>query len=266
MKQNNTTPAPAEQNETAAQEQRPKNPYQKVNKLCGVLVGIGCLFGLSAYFLTFPLFLVAAVLNAALGIVSAHVQNHPKEKGFLYVLRTAGILSVAVMILPALFTSGFQHTPQFYPAKRFVYTYGMEPDGFQVIIPKQLPEHVSDYCCITEGAIAQGHPRSCYLMLHTDEDTLRQIEQEFIPQTSWLVRFDPPERDQDRADSLEANRESEQYFTVQCPELAVHAAARLWSAGFRDDLSEAVIWRTEESAYSKGILINHKTGLLMVWT
>ena len=242
-------------------------PYANANRIAGLLGFFGCFFWMLTLSLTLPLLGIAAAVNGLLGICSKIVRKIQKGRPVLLCLRTAGIAAVVLAILPSLLLLGFERTPALYKAKRFVFTRGVRTSElYRELLPEELPAHCTDYCFITQGSFpAQDYSPSCYLMLHTDGETLTRIEQEFIPKISWLVRFDPPELDEEAVQSA-ASYNPENRYNVYCPELAGHAAARLWTAGFRDDLTGAVIWRTSNPAYSKGILIHRESGLFMIWT
>lgn len=245
----------------------PSAPFENANRIIGLLTMFGCFFWILTLPLTFTLMLISALINGLLGICSKLVRKFQKGRPVLLVMRTLGIAAAILTMLPSLLILGFDHTPLLYKAKRFAFTRGVHTAAlYREILPEELPNPHSDYTFLTQGQfIAQDYSPSCYLMLHTDEETLSRIEREFIPQISWLVRFDPPELDEEAVQSAAA-LDPDDRFTVYCPELAGHAAARLWHAGFRADLTGAVVWRTQNAPYSKGIMIHRESGTLLIWT
>ena len=247
----------------------PDNPFRAANTAAGTGCVLGCAFWIAGLGLTFPLFLIGAGINLLLGVVSKLVWRFQKGRGFLYVLRGLAVLSVIVFVLVPVTIMGFSRTPLLYPAKRFVFTRGVRSgELYRRLLPEHLPENCTDYYFFTQGqAIAQDYVPSCYLMLHTDAATLEQLVQTVIPQVSdALVLMEQPVWDAENPKPDPAEYSDEDLLTTQCPELAPHAAAVFWRAGLRDDLTEAELWRTLNASYSKGILINKKTGLFVLWT
>lgn len=247
----------------------PEKPFRAANTAVGTGCVFGCVFWLTGLGLTFPLFLIVAGINLLLGVVSKLVRRFQKGRGFLYVLRGIAVLSAIVFVLVPVTVMNFERTPLLYPAKRFVFTRGVRSDGlYREMLPEHLPENCTDYYFRTQGqAIAQDYSPSCYLVLHTDPATLEQLVQTVIPQVSdTLVRMEPPVWDAENPKPDPALYSEESLLMAQCPELASHASAVFWRAGLRDDLTEAELWRTANAAYSKGILINKKTGLFALWT
>lgn len=246
-----------------------KNPFRVANAAVGAGCVCGCFFWIAALGLTVPLFLIAAGVNLLLGGVSKLVRRFQKGRGFLYVLRGIAVLTVIVFVLVPVTVMNFERTPLLYPAKRFVFTRGVQSkELYREMLPEHLPENCTDYYFRTQGqAITQDYVPSCYLVLHTDPASLEQFLQTVMPQVSYaLVQMEQPVWDAENPKPDPAQYTDGSILWAQCPELAGHAASVFWSAGLRDDLTEAELWRTANAAYSKGILINKKTGLFALWT
>lgn len=247
-----------------------KNPFRVANAAVGAGCVCGCFFWSSALGLTFPLFLIGAGINLLLGIVSKLVRKYQKGKGVLYVLRGLAVLNIIALVLVPVTVVNFRRTPLFYPAKRFVFTRGVQSkELYREMLPVHLPENCTDYYFLTQWeTISQdSHHPSCYLVLHTDPASLEQFLQTVMPQVSYaLVQMEQPVWDAENPKPDPAQYTDGSILWAQCPELAYHAAGMFWAAGLRDDLTEAELWRTGNSDYSAGILINKKTGLFALWT
>lgn len=222
---------------------------------------------LATFGITLILFPFFVIINVILAILYKKYQKNKKGKILLNTMRIAALAVMAIIQLSPMAIINFRNTPNAYPLKKIVYTYGVgHTERCRQIFPKWLPKNCEDYTFITQGqSIAQDYHASAYLIFHTDGDTLRQYE-ERISALGIAERFEnTPKNPKDYYDDDDNDEYKEMmYIQMNRPDMLPGHVYDRFCDDISDDLGNAVIYYVHDY-YSKGCMFNYETGLAVFW-
>lgn len=278
---NNMTATPsaalinAPQTSAANPIEKERKKLRKINILVFLANLIHTVFCLGAQFgavyYTFPL--IVFVLFFSLVFVPAAYALHmhtQKCKWLLHLMRAAAYVIIAAILLPEVILIGCRHNPKLYPIKRSLFIGGIRHSDFlDTYLPSQLPSSYSDYYFYTDtsGSLSFDHIEFAYLYLHTNEETLCKYEEMFDNEPR-MTRLENAAYSTDEYIRLWETNMVDNDVLMEGQYVPQFIYDRMLTAGYNDDLSNATVYIADGKACSpinSGAIINHETGLLILW-
>lgn len=250
--------------------------YSKFDKVVitlslGVFILGGGMFWLIATSgISFPLFLYGIAIYV-LGCVIFYIrsQHNLVCKRILIAIRIIGISMILIAYSCPLICINFTENSKMYPVKKFIYIHGVKDDS-DGILPDFLYSDISDYYFRTEVSFpAQDYKPCAYLAFHTSSENLKKYEEKLRENPDYKYSKNVPLDEEEYQAELEKYEENYKW-TAGCPEkMPQYVYQRLYeSAGITDNLDNSVLYVLKNTKASKsysGALINHETGLIVIW-
>lgn len=234
------------------------------------ILGGGMFWLISTSGISFPLFLYGIAIYV-LGCVIFYIksQHNLVCKRILIAIRIIGISMILIAYSCPLICINFEGSSIMYPVKRFIYTHGVKDDS-DGILPIFLYGDISDYYFRTEGSFpVQDYTSFAYLAFHTSEENLKKYEEKLRENPNYEYSKNVSLNEEEYQAELEKYEEKYKW-EAGCPQkMPQHVYQRLYkSAGITDKLDNSVLYvvkNTKASKSYKGALINHETGLIVIW-
>lgn len=231
--------------------------WRDINKLMILILWFGSCFFVFTFVLSRMFFIMGIAVNLVLALFYGIYKNHNRCRTAVIVFRTISITILVLTVLAPVILVNFKKTKILYSVKRFCYSYGVHGITNNTVLPSSLPEKCDDYMFITKGSFpAQDYHASAYLVFHTDSETLKEYENHFDSlYNAELKTAHMPDK--------------EKYISyddlwLKCPEeLPQDVFGRLEPEHIHD-FKNSIIY-TVPTYYSKGCMLDYKSGLAVFW-
>lgn len=193
----------------------------------------------------------------------------------LNIVRVITILLVVLSFVPTIILSNFKKSEFMYPAKKYVFAYGVRSSTFSSTtmsrFPEALPENAEDYFFKTQPKIPAPEYRPlAILSFRTDKTTMEQFEAECKENGGQLVEYNTTFEEYLIENNQIQYKDDAEYMESLKNEFSKNRGFPINLIKYLDEvkqddiLGNSVVYKVE-STLPHGYAFDYDSGLVVIW-